>query len=253
MAQETLTSYLSLCTQFYDLKRPEPPEDAYAFYRSYVADADGRAMEPMCGSGRFLLPLLKEKFEIIGFDASKHMLNALNTKAQMQHLNPAVWQGFIEELNREEKYNLIFIPSGSFGHLINFDSVKKSLKIFYDHLNTDGIFVFEAETSKVVPDQLGVWKGTICHKPDGNFILLNRLTTYENNVCYSIDRYELVDKGQIVQTEIEIFNVRIYDDPLVLISLLKDAGFREIKTIKAFNRSIDPDKGDSSIVYECRK
>jgi len=83
-----------------------------------------------------------------------------------------------------------------------------------------------------VPNELGVWRGLVCHKPDGNFILVNRLTTYENNVCYSIDRYELVEKGQIIQTEIETFNVRIYDDPLILTNMLKDVGFKEIKTIK---------------------
>ncbi|BCA95666.1 methyltransferase UbiE [Legionella antarctica] len=253
MSQHELNSYLNLCTEFYDLIRPHPPEDAYAFYRTYVANAGGIAMEPMCGSGRFLLPLLKENLEVVGFDASKHMLNALHTKAKMQHIKPEIWQGFIEDLNRGQRYNLIFIPSGSFGHLISFDSVKKALNIFYDHLNDDGILLFEAETSKIVPDQLGVWRGMVCNKPDGNFILVNRLTNYENDVCYSIDRYELVEKGHIIQTEIENFNVRIYDDPLVLIDMLKEVGFQEIKTIKAFDGSLSPDKDDSSIVYECRK
>lgn len=253
MSQHELTSYLSLCTQFYDLIRPQPPEDAYAFYRTYVVNAGGVAMEPMCGSGRFLLPLLKENFEVSGFDASEHMLSALHAKAKIQHLKPEVWQGLVEDLNRTQRYNLIFIPSGSFGHLINFDSVKKSLRVFYDHLNDDGILLFEAETSKIVPEQLGVWRGIVCHKPDGNFILVNRLTTYENNVCYSVDRYELVEKGQIIQTEIERFNVRIYDDPLVLMDMLKEVGFKEIKTIKAFDSSLSPDEDDSSIVYECRK
>lgn len=253
MSQQKLDSYLSLCTQFYDLIRPQPPEDAYAFYRTYVLNAGGVVLEPMCGSGRFLLPLLQENFEVIGFDASEHMLSALHAKAKFQHLKPEVWQGFVENLNSIQRYNLIFIPSGSFGHIINFDSVKKSLQIFYDHLNKDGILLFEANTSRIIPNPLGVWRGSVCHKPDGNLILVNRLTTYEDSVCYSIDRYELIDRGQIVQTEVEVFNVRLYDDPLVLTDMLKDVGFREIKMIKAFDRAISPDEGDSSIVYECRK
>ncbi len=253
MSQQKLDSYLSLCTQFYDLIRPKPPEDAYVFYRTYVLNAGGISLEPMCGSGRFLIPLLQENFEVMGFDASEHMLSALNSKAKLQHLKPEVWQEFVEDLNRVQRYNLIFIPSGSFGHIINLDSVKKSLKVFYEHLNNDGILLFEVETSKIVPDQLGVWRGLVCHKPDGNLILVNRLTTYEDSVCYSIDRYELVDRGQIVQTEIEVFNVRLYNDPLVLTDMLKEVGFKEIKMIKAFDRFISPDKGDSSIVYECRK
>lgn len=44
MSQHELTSYLNLCTQFYDLIRPQPPEDAYAFYRTYVANAGGVAL-----------------------------------------------------------------------------------------------------------------------------------------------------------------------------------------------------------------
>lgn len=151
MSQQELKSYHSLCTQFYDLVRPQPPEDAYEFYRTYVANAGGSIMEPMCGSGRFLLPLLKENFDIVGFDASEHMLNALRDKAEFHNLKPEIWQGFVEDLNRTQRYNLIFIPSGSFGHLINYDSVKKSLQVLYDHLNDDGVLLFEAETSKIVP------------------------------------------------------------------------------------------------------
>ncbi|MGC1181500.1 class I SAM-dependent methyltransferase [Legionella sp.] len=218
-----------------------------------MLNADGIVLEPMCGSGRFLLPLLQENFKVMEFDASEHMLSALHIKAKLQHLKPEVWQGFVEDLSRIQRYNLIFIPSGSFGHIINFDSVKKSLKIFYDHLNNDGILLFEAETSKIVSNQLGVWRGLVCHKPDNNLILVNRLTTYEDSVCYSIDRYKLVDKGKIVQTEVEVFNVRLYNDPLILTDMLKEVGFREIRMIKAFDRSISPDKSDSSIVYECRK
>jgi|GEM_PF-6792921 len=91
------------------------------------------------------------------------------------------------------------------------------------------------------------------HKPDGKLIIVNRLTTLEDSVCYSIDRYELVDANQIIQTEIEQFNVRLYDDPAVLIDMLKMAGFKEIRMLKAFDKTSDPEPGAPAIVYECRK
>ena len=47
-------TYLKLCTQVYDLSKPTPPEEAYAFYRSYIEATRGPILEPMCGSGRFL-------------------------------------------------------------------------------------------------------------------------------------------------------------------------------------------------------
>ncbi len=76
MIQQKLGSYLNLGTQFYDLIRPEPPEDAYTFYRLYVMNATGPILEPMCGKGRFLLPLLQEGFDVHSFDASEHMLES---------------------------------------------------------------------------------------------------------------------------------------------------------------------------------
>lgn len=55
-----IDTYLSLCTEVYDLSKPTPPKDAYDFYRSYAIAAQGRILEPMCGTGRFLLPLVAE-------------------------------------------------------------------------------------------------------------------------------------------------------------------------------------------------
>ena len=77
---KTLASYLRLCTEVYDLSKPNPPKDAYAFYRDYVIKANGPILEPMCGSGRFLLPLREEGFNVHGFDASDHMLASLHAK-----------------------------------------------------------------------------------------------------------------------------------------------------------------------------
>lgn len=41
MTQQKLDTYLGLCTEVYDLSKPKPPEDAYAFYRDYVLRAKG--------------------------------------------------------------------------------------------------------------------------------------------------------------------------------------------------------------------
>ena len=56
----------------------------------------GSILEPMCGTGRFLLPLFEEGFffNVHGFDASDNMLAALHTKARDRNLHPTVWKGF---------------------------------------------------------------------------------------------------------------------------------------------------------------
>lgn len=247
---KTLDTYLSLCTEVYDLSKPNPPEDAYAFYRDYAMKANGPILEPMCGSGRFLLPLLGEGFNVHGFDASDHMLASLHAKSKAKNLEPTVWKGFVEELKRPKKYNLIFIPSGSFCLIIDPASVISSLKTLYDHLSDDGVLLFEGETLKAVPP-LDVWRGSVWHKPNGQMIMLSSLATMKNNVCNSIGKYELIHSNSIIHTEIEELKVRIYDS-LELTEILKSCGFK-VRTIKAFDSSASPDENDEAVVYKCRK
>ena len=249
--QQKLDTYLNLCTEVYDLSKPNPPEDAYAFYLNYVMNANGPILEPMCGTGRFLLPLIKEGFDVHGFDASDYMLEALNSKARAKNLNPIVWKGFVEDLKKPDKYKLIFIPSGSFCLIIDPEAIRSALQIFYDHLSDDGILLFEGETQKSVP-QLDVWRGSVWHKPNGELIMLSQLATLKGKVCHSIGKYELVLNNSIIHTEVEELKVRIYD-PDELTDIIKDCGFTNIRMIKAFDSDTTPDKHDETIVYECRK
>lgn len=246
-----LDTYLSLCTEVYDLSKPKPPEDAYAFYRSYAMQAKGHILEPMCGTGRFLLPLLTEGFDVHGFDASDHMLERLYAKANAENLKLTVWEGFVENLERTEKYNLIFIPSGSFCLIIEPAQVKAAVKTLYNHLSDAGVLLFEVETLKAVPP-LDVWRGSVWHKPNGQMILLSQLTSFKDNICSSICKYELTHNNSIIHTEIEELKVRIYD-PHELTKLLKSCGFKNIRMIKTFDSTAAPDENDEAIVYECRK
>jgi SAM-dependent methyltransferase len=247
---KTLETYLSLCTEVYDLSKPNPPEDAYAFYRDYAMKANSPILEPMCGTGRFLLPLLEEGFNVHGFDASDYMLGVLHAKARTKNLEATVWKGFVEDLKRPEKYNLIFIPSGSCCLIIDPVQVEQSLKAIYDHLNDGGIFLFEAETMQAVP-QIGIWRGSVWHKPNGQMIMLSQLATMKDNVCNSIGKYELAHNNSIIHTEIEELKVRIYDS-LELTEILKSCGFK-VRILKAFDGSAAPDENDEAVVYECRK
>lgn len=248
---KNLSTYLSLCTEVYDLSKPNPPEDAYAFYRNYAMRANGPILEPMCGTGRFLLQLLEEGFNVHGFDASDHMLKALHAKAKAKNLEATVWKGFVEDLKKPEKYNLVFIPSGSFCLIIDPVIVKAALKTLYSHLNDSGIFLFEVETPQAVPP-LDVWRGSVWHKPNGQMIILSQLATMKDNVCNSIGKYELIDNNNIIHTEIEELKVRIYD-PHELTAIIKNCGFKDVRVIKAFDHKAAPGTHDESIVYECRK
>lgn len=248
-----LSTYLNLCAQVYDLSKPKPSEDAYAFYRGYVAECKHLILEPMCGTGRFLLPLVEEGFTVSGFDASHHMLSALHEKAKHKNITPHIWHGFLENLDSIQKYGLIFIPSGSFGLITDRVQAKHCLQKIYDALENNGVFVFEVETLNAVPEQLNVWRGTVYQREDGkniiaSFLDLEPLDTVGTVIC----KYELVDDQNFIETEIEMMKIKLYESS-ELISLLESVGFKQVALKKAFDKNRLPEPGDAIIIAECVK
>lgn len=50
---------ISLYAENYDLEHPVTPQDALDFYFQYAKKANGPILEPMCGTGRFLIPMME--------------------------------------------------------------------------------------------------------------------------------------------------------------------------------------------------
>ena len=115
----TLDAYKDLCTQFYDLDKPEAPEPALDFYwrryeQSRTFASRGPVLEGMCGSGRFLLPFARRGADIDGVDASPHMLAACRRRIADEGLTANVYQQFLQDLDLPRTYGFVFVPAGSF-------------------------------------------------------------------------------------------------------------------------------------------
>ena len=70
-----MTAYGPLSARFYDADKPHAPAAELAFYVAALPRAAGGVLEPMCGSGRLLVPLIDAGFgEVInvleGFEGS---------------------------------------------------------------------------------------------------------------------------------------------------------------------------------------
>ena len=79
-------SYQNLCTEFYDLTKPEAGLKEVAFYHHFLKITKGPFLEAMCGSGSLLIPLLKTGLVIDGVDNSPHMLKSCRQRCKNQHL-----------------------------------------------------------------------------------------------------------------------------------------------------------------------
>jgi hypothetical protein len=74
----------------------------------------------------------------------------------------------------------------------------------------------------------------------------------ENSIATVICRYELIDKTEILKTEMEYFQIKLYY-PTEMDAILRDVGFSQIKRIAAYDYNSTPSAQDYTIVYECIK
>jgi SAM-dependent methyltransferase len=242
-------SYARLCSEFYDLDKPRPPPDAFDFYERYARLARGPILEPMCGSGRFLLPLLAQGLDIEGSDTSPSMLEACRARGRALGLSPALSEQAIETLGFSRRFALIFVPSGSFGLLIDDAQVQAALARVYEALLPGGSFLVEAEHLRPAPPETsGAWGGRWVERADGAKLVMSWLSQYSGapNLTTSLHRYELVKDGQLLETEYEDFRVRSYA-PSEFRALLEKAGFHAIEALRPYAPEPTDDSDDASV------
>ena len=248
-----LETYLKLCTEYYDLEKHPHDAKAQDFYLDYALKANGPILEPMCGTGRFLIPMLQAGLNVEGFDASVHMLNALAQK--YPNIRPhTVWQQFVEDFKGDKLYQLIFVPYGSWGLITDLESSSLGLKNMYNHLVPGGKLVLEIETVASVPADCGIWHRGINTRADGSYIALNTLPSYNTitQIFRSICRYESIRKNTIELVETEDFQMYLYtfDE---FDKFLKDAGFTNITKYQDHSKTPATDSNAPIIIYECTK
>lgn len=243
--------YNRLSTEYYDIDKPRAPEDALAFYLRYAEQAGGPILEPMCGSGRFLIPLMQRGYDIDGVDASPHMLQACRERCEALGLAPMLREQYLHELDMPCKYRLVMITAGSFSLLTDPIEARQSLRRIHAHLLPGAKLVLEAE--RLIdnrPSKGWPWGGRWVERPDGAKIILSWLGYYsaEERISRDIHRYELVKDGHLLETEFEEFALRFYD-PAEFRALLTECGFTTIQTYRTYALE-PPSDTDETIVFE---
>ena len=222
---QALERYGRLCTEFYDLDKPEPPAETLERYVRYAERAEGPIHEAMCGSGRCLVPLLARGFDIDGSDASGHMLAACRARAEARGLTPLLVERPLQALNHPRQYRLILILGGSFSLLTDRSDVRAALARVHEHLVPGGTLLLEAirfEERKADPTT----GERSVRRADGSRMVFRWTDTIrgEDPVSWHHHRYEVVRDGRVEETECETLGLRVYR-PGELKVLLRTAGF----------------------------
>jgi SAM-dependent methyltransferase len=133
-----------LIAPFYDIEHAHFSEDL-DLYRNFAELCGGKILELACGSGRVLLPLAQEGYEVTGIDTSAAMLAIARTQIEAAGVSArcTLEQQNIITLHLEQKFRLAFIALGSFAHIITRKEQVEALKAIHAHLSPGGTFIID--------------------------------------------------------------------------------------------------------------
>jgi SAM-dependent methyltransferase len=247
--------YYGLVVDVYELFHPEGNIADAAFYTELINERSGRVLELMCGSGRVLLPLLRQGVIIDGTDSSCEMLARCKSNALTEGLNPELYEQYVHELDLPHHYSTIVLAYSSFALLADRSEAIESLRRVHAHLDDGGQFLLDMAIPWVQAGFIsGAWQlsrqGVL---PDGRQVEVSRAATVEylNQIETIHVRYNVYEHGRLVDTLLTPMKMRFYGMH-ELILLLEKAGFSNIQTFGNFQQ-LEAQEGDRIITFRCFK
>ena len=228
--------YRQLCTEFYNSDKYFASIEELQLYYDLFKKED-LLFEPMCGSGRLLIPLIQSGYNVHGLDSSSYMLNSCKRRAAELNLEPLLYQGDVEDYPLNQQYHGIIIPLGSFQLFYPRQKAYQALEKFKQFLVSGGKLVMDL----FIPWEAMYEEGQVdtsvrrVKLPTGELIEADNLTTA--NKCQqhllSKTRYTKYFEDKIVAVEDEQMDILWYY-PFEMELMLEKYGFKEVRRVDRF-------------------
>lgn len=113
------------------------------YFRPFV-EAGQPALDVGCGTGRLLLPYVRDGLDVEGCDVSADMIALCREAAEREGLSPALYVQPKHELDLPRRYRTIFM-CGALGVGSTRADDMEALRRIHDHLEPGGTFVVDNE------------------------------------------------------------------------------------------------------------
>jgi SAM-dependent methyltransferase len=219
-----------LIAPFYDIEHAHFCEDL-DMYRNFAEVCGGQILELACGSGRVLLSLAHEGYELTGVDTSISMLEIARQRLEKEgvaHRCKVVEQD-ICTLDLRQKFRMAFIALGSFGHITTRSQQKQALAAVRSHLSYGGLFILDiSNTDARYLERLGGYtlhQGT-WHYEDGTLLthFISPATSPEQHLLEITHFYDRYSQGGTVQRTTVTTHLYLFERNEIEL-LLEQAGF----------------------------
>lgn len=267
MSDESGTWHYGLIARWWaEFNLPTPQELDY--FKAAIRKFGEPALDLGCGTGRILLPLLADGFDVDGSDISVDMIARAQTQATKHGFTPRLAVQPMHELDLPRVYRTIYI-CGAFGIGGRRDNDREALRRVYRHLEPGGALLITGHEFPYKQRNENSWarwlprqhkriewpsEGVRRRTSDGDEIeLLSRLAELdplEQRLKLEM-RARLWRGGQIAKEEFYSLKAALYFAQEVLL-LLDVAGFRDL-AIEGNYSGLPATSDDDTVIFVARK
>lgn len=229
----TFTEYRKLVSEYYDLGNPEADGEELQYWLQNAQLANGQVLELGCGTGRVLIPLLREKIDIVGIDISSDMLSRCREKCQKINLIPQLYNQSMQNFDLGSNFSLIFIPDGTIALIVTEEELRIAFTNVFKHLQPGGRLIFDMETplcAENMEHKNGIWTGDWKQSDENTTYAKRQIIKYDPNT-HLRDSLLIIEKfvdGSLVGTESNRGIMRFYKFDEIF-KILDDVGFIDIQ------------------------
>lgn len=245
--------YGALAAEIYDIDKPLGRLPDTAFHLTRLAGFSGEILEPACGTGRTLLPLLKAGLSVAGFDASPDMLDRCRSRCAGAGFTPDLRLQRLESFDFGRSFDAILMPAGTFTLIDDFATALTVLRRFHDHLRPGGSLILDLQSLAMLPnagDDRRRWTTL-----DGDLLTLEGVRVATDWVGQRIEamlRYERWRDHRLVESQMEPMAQRYWGLEEFALAL-GAVGFEVVSVVGGYQRGRAPRAGDRVLTYEARR
>lgn len=111
-------------------------------FNQYCKGSRPKLLEPACGTGRLITPLIRAGFDCTGFDLNENALNYLGKKLERNQLKANIFKGDMASFHvKANEYDAAFCTVDTFRHLLSEKQAEQHLIKVSKALKKNGIYI----------------------------------------------------------------------------------------------------------------
>lgn len=188
-------------------------------------------LEMACGTGGLSYYIAKEGYKLTAFDLSEEMLSIAYDKLK-RFKNANILNQNMIDFNINKKFDSVISVCDSINYILNKEDLLKTFTNVYNHLNDDGIFIFDINSYYKLREVIG--NNIFLEDRDNIFYTWQNYYDDKEDICdfYLTFFYKEDDKNYIRFDEDHQEKAYKMEE---IEALLKEAGFITIDAYEAFS------------------